>query len=47
MSRSLVLQILALALLVMVAASELKIDVTHKPEECKLKTRKGDQLAMQ
>ncbi|WOO77630.1 FK506-binding protein 2 [Vanrija pseudolonga] len=37
---------LALALLVSVSAAELKIDVTHLPEGCKLKTRNGDKLSM-
>lgn len=47
MTRSLLSQLLALALLAMVTASGLQIEVLEKPEDCKLKSRNGDQLSMQ
>lgn len=39
--------LLALALAVLVAANDLKIDVTYKPDSCGLKSRKGDKMSMQ
>lgn len=47
MSRSLFLQFVALALLVVAVASDLKIEVTHKPEDCDFKSQKGDKLSVQ
>jgi hypothetical protein len=41
-----VFAILALAAMAVLAA-DLKIDVTHKPDECKLKSKQGDRMSMQ
>lgn len=41
-----VFALLALAAMTVLAA-DFKIDVTHKPETCKLKSKKGDKMSMQ
>ncbi|TXT13325.1 hypothetical protein VHUM_00692 [Vanrija humicola] len=46
MFRTQLVTLLALALAVLVAAADLKIDVTHLPDNCKVKTRNGDKLSM-